>query len=444
MERALDDRLAEGMGLLNVCAAEVVDLIGEALRTGAWQGFGIRSPEHWVTWKCGVSPGRARRLVELARTLADLPETARRFRAGQLTEDQVAVIARHTDAEHDAQVATLATSLTVPQLNRVLPGIPRPSVTASAPTSGTEGTSGDDDRDRDTASQSTSGAGEAEDLGTADPRGEDKPGGRRDVAMGYDHSGSFWCSITLPADEGALMERALVEARQAEFLIRHPGADRPVETRGVTWADALVRLVESGLSALDPATAAGRSPSERTQVILHLDAEGDAPPRLHLGPVLPPSQADYLSCDATVRSLLARDGVPVARGRRRRTVDSGLRIVIENRDQGCRVPGCGHRRWLHIHHIVHWSRGGTTQPSNLVALCPTHHRMVHSGRLRISGDPSGAGLRWCDERGRALLPSRPRPPAAPPADAARSYGLPLPDWRHPAGEPLDSRWITWD
>jgi Domain of unknown function (DUF222) len=105
--------------------AELVCVIGEVLRAGTWEGFGIRSPEHWVVWRCGVSPGRARRLVRMARALDALPATNELFRAGSLGEDQTALIVRHTDAEHDAQVAGLAPSLTVPQLRRVLPTVPR-------------------------------------------------------------------------------------------------------------------------------------------------------------------------------------------------------------------------------------------------------------------------------------------------------------------------------
>jgi hypothetical protein len=80
--RCFEDRVAETVGLLNVVTAGLVGLIDEALRTGAWEGFGIRSPEHWVVWRCGVSPGRARRLVALARGLEALPATNGLFRAG--------------------------------------------------------------------------------------------------------------------------------------------------------------------------------------------------------------------------------------------------------------------------------------------------------------------------------------------------------------------------
>ena len=72
--RSLEQRLAETVGLLNVVTAELLGLIGEALREGAWEGFGIRSPEHWVVWRCGMSPARAQRLVAAARTLDGLPQ----------------------------------------------------------------------------------------------------------------------------------------------------------------------------------------------------------------------------------------------------------------------------------------------------------------------------------------------------------------------------------
>jgi len=421
---SLEERLAEVVGLVNVCVAELVALVGEALRTGAWEGAGIRSPEHWVAWRCGVSPSRARRLVGLARAMARLPETAAVFAEGRLGEDQAAVIARHAGPEHDGQVAELAPSLTVPQLRRVLAGLPRGEDNAETP--GT--TAGD---------------------GGGDPPTPTVP---RSVAMGHRDDGSFWCSIRLPAEEGALVERALTEARTAVFRLRHPdaaddGADPPVELAGVTWADSLVHLAHTALGALDPATRAGRPPGERTQVLVHLDADRPTPPRLHLGPVLPAATADLLTCDATVRAVLWRDGVPVARGRRRRTVDPGLRTLVEHRDGGCRVPGCDQRRWLHVHHVVHWRHGGPTDPDNLVALCSAHHRMVHTGELRLAGDPSRPdGLRFHGRDGRPLVPAPPHPPprGTPPGDAARAAGLPDPAWSPPPGEPLDTRWVSWD
>lgn len=116
----LEAELAEVCGVLNAATARLVGLVAEVLATEAWQGWGIRSPEQWVSWKCGVSARRARTLVAMARRMAELPETRNAFAAGELAEDQVAVIVRHAPAGTDAEVATLARSATVTQLTRAL------------------------------------------------------------------------------------------------------------------------------------------------------------------------------------------------------------------------------------------------------------------------------------------------------------------------------------
>ena len=213
--RPLDDRVAEIVGLLNVTAAELVKLIGEALRTGAWQGFGIRSPEHWVVWRCGVSPARARRLVAMARALEELPRTTELFEMGALGEDQTAVVIRHTDAEHDEQVADLAPSLTVPQLQRVLPSVPR--------TKPADPDAGDD----------------ADDTSTGTPDAPTARRAHRGVRFGHCDGGYWWCSIHLPSDEGALVQRALEAGRHTEFRLRYrdDADDRSTEASKITWAD---------------------------------------------------------------------------------------------------------------------------------------------------------------------------------------------------------------
>ncbi|MBA3268499.1 MAG: DUF222 domain-containing protein, partial [Acidimicrobiia bacterium] len=117
---ALEEEIAETCGILNVATGWLVSLIGRVLATESYAGSGIRSPEQWVAWKCGVSLGRARSLVAMARRLRELPETRSALEAGELAEDQVAVIVRHSPTHNDAEAATLARSATVSQLKRTL------------------------------------------------------------------------------------------------------------------------------------------------------------------------------------------------------------------------------------------------------------------------------------------------------------------------------------
>ncbi len=76
---------------------------------------------------------------------------------------------------------------------------------------------------------------------------------------------------------------------------------------------------------------------------------------------------------------------PSVSGRATRTVSRRLRRALEHRDRSCAVPGCGATRGLHAHHIRHWEDGGPTELSNLVLVCPYHHRAHHRGLITITG-----------------------------------------------------------
>ncbi|HEX6235556.1 MAG TPA: hypothetical protein VFZ68_00080, partial [Acidimicrobiales bacterium] len=50
---------AAAMGAVNAGVARLVAAVRVLLDTDGWAGPGIRSPEHWLTWKAGISRGRA-------------------------------------------------------------------------------------------------------------------------------------------------------------------------------------------------------------------------------------------------------------------------------------------------------------------------------------------------------------------------------------------------
>ncbi len=417
-------RLCEAMGLLNLATAEVVASIAEALAGDDWQGDGIVTPEQWVALRCGITSTRARRLVAAARALEDLPAAAGAFGEGALSEDQVGLICRHVDPAHDAEVTELARRCTINQLQRILPSVVPP---APAP---------------DPEPEPEAGTGEE---GNPDSAGGDTPG-RREMAFGNHEDGRWWARMLLPPDEGALVQQA-IEASLAALLHDEPGgaagAERghgPLAPR-LGWSDALLHMAEAALSNIE---GTGRTPADRYQVVVHVDGDGFDRSSLHLGPVLSKSVADYLTCDATRRVVVEAKGTPIHVFARMRTVDDRLRRLIERRDGGCVVPGCGRRRRLHVHHITHHQDGGETVPGNLCCLCPAHHRLHHAGKLGISGDPtSPGGLHFTDSSGRLIRGPSPNPPNAPPHEAAAAMGLPASMWEPPHGERLDGKWITW-
>ncbi len=144
--------------------------------------------------------------------------------------------------------------------------------------------------------------------------------------------------------------------------------------------EAFLRLVEAGWDA----EATRRPHGAHTTVVVHVDLAERAA-ALHLGPLLSDAERQYLSCDASCEVWFERDGQPIGAGRVTRTISRRLRRALEHRDRSCAVPGCGATRGLHAHHLRHWDDGGPTELSNLVLLCPYHHRAHHRGLITITG-----------------------------------------------------------
>ncbi|HEX6595908.1 MAG TPA: DUF222 domain-containing protein, partial [Acidimicrobiales bacterium] len=331
-----DGRISDLMGVINAANAELVSVVKTVLETNAWCGAGLRSPAHWVAWRCGLSPSHAAAVVRMARRLGELPQVATAFAEGRLSEDTVKLIATRVPAERDGEVAQLAQVMTVPQLARTLRSLPVQPV---------------------------------EELEAERPERD----GEGDVRFGYDDEGRWSLQADgLIAERGAMVAKALHAARDAEFRARQPEAAEGRTPTGVTWGEALERMALAALEALD-AGRGGRAASERYQVIVHVGAGDDPAAHLHLGPALTSTARRRITCDANLRWVLEDEGRTVAWGRKTRTVPTPLRVAIEDRDRGCRVPGCTQARWLEVHHLTHVEDGGETVPENLLCLCGRHH-----------------------------------------------------------------------
>jgi len=56
--------------------------------------------------------------------------------------------------------------------------------------------------------------------------------------------------------------------------------------------------------------------------------------------------------------------------------------ILARQNSICAAPGC-QAPVVHIHHIIWWSHGGTTDLDNLIGLCPRCHHAVHRGVMTI-------------------------------------------------------------
>ncbi|WP_459985545.1 HNH endonuclease signature motif containing protein [Mycolicibacterium hodleri] len=398
--------MEELAGQRNAIDSRLVEIAAEIEGDGIWGATGVRSVPALVAWKLGISPHNAETMVTVARRLEEFPRCAAMMRDGQLSLDQIGVIAERAGEGSDEHYAQLASVATVTQLRFAIKLEPRP---------------------------------------TPDRTPEPERSFRRTVG---ERSTTY--RITLPKVEAAKFEAGLDSHRDAliaQWRRDHGGdsdtgdsdedaydADGRAEEPSVrvppfpTTVDAFTSLVEAGWDA----DVARRPHGQHTTVVVHLDVERRLA-GLHLGPVLSDDERRLLLCDATCELWLERHGQVIGSGRVTRTISRRLRRALEHRDRCCVVPGCGATRGLHAHHIRHWEDGGPTDLDNLVLLCPFHHRLHHSGGITITGPAHQ--LVVTDADGEPLNPgSLARTPTQPPPAVKPCRG--------PLGERAQWWWYT--
>lgn len=386
------DRIEEDWDLVASLAADLhdaharlVDLVTAVLADGSWQAAGLRSPEHWLMLRAGLSRAQASAVILVARRAEELPATAAALREGRISLDQAAVVARHTPAEFDATVAEFAEHATVTQLQRSVSRYDFPLRPDGV----------DDLRDEQDG-----------DVEGQPQQPEPEPVEPAHLSMGLDADGRFRLRYDAPAEVGALVEAALAEAKDHLFHALHPEGDGVTDeqkremdgdvshpdrcsTDGgrpqVTWADALLLMANRSLAAAGASESGGAARRTRYRVQVHLDTDGAW---LTGRPRLPQHIADQLTCDGVLTPVWETEGHPVNVGRAQRVVPHRSRVLILDRDRGCRFPGCGSARHLEVHHLIHWRDGGPTDDTNLLALCPFHHDGHHRGEFTIAGDPT--------------------------------------------------------
>ena len=82
----------------------------------------------------------------------------------------------------------------------------------------------------------------------------------------------------------------------------------------------------------------------------------------------PPGFAVYITLDP----MNQRKSLPVT---------TALAVLTEA-GYRCAVPTCRTILAIDLHHMVEVGKGGTNDPANLVALCPTCHALYHRGTIK--------------------------------------------------------------
>lgn len=348
-------------------------MLAEFDRREAYESWECLSSAHWLNWKCGVGLSAGREQVRVARRLVDLPLLRAEFSVGRISYSKVKAITRVATSSSEAGLVEMARWATASQLDRACRVLRRTNDLAEA---------------------------EAELRGQEDAALE-----RR--------------SLTWSRRDGQVVIHARLGEEDAELVLRAIAAalDPPADGRPEGHeldrrrADSLVAMAAAYVanprapSAESPAV--GAAPAPVPEVVVHVDAaaavawargpsaapeaarcDGAVPWPVTTSSGAPLSFAalERLLCDAGSRCRVRfPDGSELDAGRRRRTPSPAQRRALLARDRHCRFPGCDRRTRLRAHHVIWWSRGGTTDLQNLIMLCAKHHRAVHEGGWELVG-----------------------------------------------------------
>ena len=409
----LGAEITELCAYIHAATYRLLTLIREFDEKEYWGLPGLCSCAHWLNFQCGIGMNAAREKVRVAHVLGDLPLISEAFRRGELSYSKVRAMTRIADPSNEDYLLMIARHGTAHHVEKLVSKYRR--------------------------------CRRLQDSENAEWQHE-----KRELTCSFDDDGSMIIRGRLPAEQGALVMKALGLAMdRADNAPDDVTADHEPsavnigrEPFHVCRANALTAIAESYLNG-EPGD---NTTADRYQVVLHVTADEvpsgqtldpvqtalvpvepmpqfDGEPRVtaetldsvqtatrkyaavsHLegGPHVTAETARRIACDASIVRLIEDEkGEPLSIGRKSRTIPPAMRRALHARDDGCRFPGCTHRSFLDGHHIRHWADGGETGLDNLVQLCRHHHRLVHEGGFHCVKDENG-NLQFRDPRGQPL------------------------------------------
>jgi hypothetical protein len=333
-------------------------------KSGEYKADGALSAVAWVRERCNLSGGAAAERVSIARQLEKLPQTEKAFASGDVGYQHVALIARAAENVGSAPVQKEEGNL-LKAAQTMDPG------RFAAVAKGLE--------HRVDAAAALAGANRAYE--------------RRYFHVSEPQDGMVRLDGILDLEGGATLKTAL-------SALMPPPKNDDDRTPGQRRADALVDLARRPLDGGKLRSTVG---SLRPHLVITASAETlagvqGAPPAemAGVGPI-PMETLQRHACDPSVSWLLGQAELESETSHAHQRIPAATRRALVARDRDCVFNGC-HRPaiWCDGHHLVWWTRGGTTALFNLALVCGRHHRMLHEegwsmerkdGRFRTTPPP---------------------------------------------------------
>ena len=353
--------LTGALGVAGRAQRQVLEAIVACERDDrSWVGDGHRGFAEWLGARLGTSTWVARRRINAAHTLPHLPLLTEALDSGALSLEKVVELCRFATPETERKLikwAARVTTTTIRAHGDAAQMIDR-DVTV------------DNDRNRS-------------------------------LSYWWIDDGRLMLEGFLPADQGAVVASTLDRmADRLPDILEHESLRKiPDVTLEERRADALVALASAAIARdQDP---------DRATIVVHADLDilvGEGTAEIENGPLVDAETVRRLACDARIQTAVHdANGRTVGVGRTMRTAPPWLLRLLRHRDRGCTFPNCEMKRFLHAHHIRHWTRGGETDLDNLVLVCTFHHKLVHEYGWRVTLGPDGT--EWSKPDGQTYMSS---------------------------------------
>ena len=192
-------------------------------------------------------------------------------------------------------------------------------------------------------------------------------------------SGMFVLSGEFDQITGARIATALTAKERQLWHREDPKARATPQQR---MADALAELI------CEPA-GDGKSAGTDLLVIADFDVIKQQldNPRLADGSAIPIVELHRLALEANLLpSIFDTKAQDMWLGRKQRTASEAQRVALIARDQHC--IGCSaNPLWCRAHHIIWWSKNGPTDVDNLVLVCDDCHHKIHDHGWQVYKHP---------------------------------------------------------
>ncbi len=336
--------------------------VGEALaakrvdETSAWRAAGARSVGHFLAGRTGESPSQVGRMVDTARKLDRLGDTADAVRTGQVSIEQAAAIAGAAAIDPGCERDLLDTAR-----SSDLGSLKKAAARARA--------AGDRHDEQRHARQRAA----------------------REFRMWVDDDGMGNARWRTTPEEYAELQAIHERFRDEAFEAARTAGRRDPERH--LASDGFARLLRAAAGCGEQRDGSPAKKDVRLFVLVSDTAllrgrtePGETCEIVGTGPV-PVSVAKQVCGPNPFVSIIETDGTDVHRVvRAGRRIAPEIRDALFVRDRGCVVPGCTTTRRLEVHHVVPYAESRQTRLDELATVCAHHHdRISHDGAVLAGG-----------------------------------------------------------